>query len=30
MQNVEIKRKGRPSTKNVTYTPSLIDFSKVT
>jgi DNA repair protein RadA/Sms len=31
MQHVEIKRrKGRPSTKNVTYTPSLIDFSKVT
>ena len=34
MQNVNvIKRKGRPSTKNVqnvTYTPSLIDFSKVT
>jgi DNA repair protein RadA/Sms len=31
MQNVEIKRKkGRPSSKNVTYTPSLIDFSKVT
>jgi len=25
-----VKRKGRPSTKNVTYTPSLIDFSKVT
>ena len=31
MKNVNvIKRKGRPSTKNVTYTPSLIDFSKVT
>ena len=31
MQNTNIiKRKGRPSTKNVTYTPSLIDFSKVT
>ena len=34
MQNVNvIKRKGRPSKKNiqnVTYTPSLIDFSKVT
>ena len=34
MQNVNvIKRKGRPSTKNaqnVTYTPSLIDFSNVT
>ena len=31
MQNVNVvKRKGRPSTKNVTYTPSLIDFSKVT
>lgn len=31
MQNVNvIKRKGRPSTKNVMYTPSLIDFSKVT
>lgn len=34
MQNVNVaKRKGRPSKKNiqnVTYTPSLIDFSKVT
>lgn len=31
MENMNIiKRKGRPSTKNVTYTPSLIDFSKVT
>ena len=31
MQNVNvIKRKGRPSTKNVTYVPSIIDFSKVT
>ena len=31
MQNVNVvKRKGRPSTKNVIYTPSLIDFSKVT
>jgi DNA repair protein RadA/Sms len=30
MENMNIvKRKGRPSTKNVTYTPSLIDFSKV-
>ena len=31
MENMNIvKRKGRPSSKNVTYTPSLIDFSKVT
>ena len=31
MQNVEIVKRGRPSksVKNVTYTPSLIDFSKV-
>ena len=32
MKNVNVVKRGRPSKKieNVTYTPSLIDFSKVT